>query len=75
MDECDFCHSEVATKNYPSRDLRQKGKSLDLCDLCASTPAGNLAFKPWKSPESVDILKTINFAANKILKTLEGPTK
>ncbi len=72
---CDFCGSEgVEVKGYehPSflRDGRPQGEMDTFCLLCASTPAGNAFVYPEQYRGSSEVLKTLSFIGNEILKEL-----
>ena len=45
------------------------GKSIDLCDICAATPAGSAAFHPQQY-ENQDVLKMISRCTRLILDVL-----
>ena len=65
--ECSSCGAKgVKLTNYNKHGL---GLEVDLCDLCANSPAGNAAVYPGQNPHG-DVLQTICFVGNEILKEL-----
>ncbi len=65
---CDFCDTETeALTRYQGRDDR-----LWLCDICASTPAGNVALHPMVHQSAdVDVLKTVVRTTHMILNAIK----
>lgn len=70
LEECSACAAVVPVSDFPIHDTRY-GEHLDLrylCELCASTPAGNAQEYPqqWES-QNKDIMQVTNYSANMIL--------
>lgn len=74
-EECDFCGFNTAELvRYESRpSLVEPGAPAIrwLCRVCAGTPAGNALTHPSQHP-SRDVLRTIAYAANMILRGLKS---
>lgn len=66
--KCDACKYEgVETKKY--KDGMPESE-LNLCEICASSMIGNMAFFPWIYPNS-EIHFTIGWIGNHILKAIK----
>lgn len=66
MAECEFCHYKTVTDEYSNA-----GKSAQLCEVCASTMAGNAYFYPNPHVDA-DVLRMIAYTTNMILDALQG---
>lgn len=69
-DSCDFETTEL--KQYEQHDVRMKMVKVWLCELCASTPAGNALEYPDQFRGQAETLKTICFVGNTLLAAIEG---
>lgn len=73
--ECDACSSKnVITVPYRMHRNWPEDRSNDymnLCDLCASTPMGNAYEYPEQYEDERNILKTICYIGNAIIKAIK----
>ncbi len=71
MAYCECCQSEgVRVREYENGIPKRKA---NLCKLCANTMAGNAFF--FSNSHSIDILGTVCFIGNEILKMLQAEVK
>lgn len=70
LPECDSCGYQTALKPY-QRGFPEQGEPAHLCDLCASTRAGNAQEYPRQYEGQTAILQTICYVGNAILDALK----
>lgn len=67
--ECAGCKAYVPLKQFENQNVKVRFEGVDdmlICELCASSRAGNAVSYPTQYPQA-DVLQTINSAANAIL--------